>query len=163
MRQLTALDQQFLALEDSRHVGHVGGLAVLDPTTAPGGKLTLEDLQLLIAERLPLVPPFRWRLVQVPFDLDYDYWLDDEDYDLDFHVRELALPPGATDEKLAEQVARIFARPLDRTRPLWEIYLVHGLQDGRVAVLTKIPPRRDRRDVRSGDHGLPPRSQPGGA
>jgi WS/DGAT/MGAT family acyltransferase len=138
MRQLTALDQQFLALEDSRHVGHVGALAVLDPSTAPAGSLTLEDLQLLIAERLPLVPPFRWRLVTVPFDLDYGYWLDDPDFDLDFHVRELALPPGGADEKLAEQVARIFARPLDRARPLWEMYLIHGLQQGRVGVLSKI-------------------------
>lgn len=138
MRQLTALDQQFLALEDSRHVGHVGALAVLDPSTAPGGKLTLEDLQLLIAERLPLVPPFRWRLVTVPFDLDYGYWLDDPDFDIDFHVRELALPPGGADEKLAEQVARIFARPLDRRRPLWELYLIHGLQEGRVGVMSKI-------------------------
>jgi diacylglycerol O-acyltransferase / wax synthase len=138
VRQLTALDQQFLALEDSRHVGHVGALAVLDPSTAPGGTLTLEDLQLLIAERLPLVPPFRWRLSTVPFDLDYGYWIDDADFDLDFHVRELALPPGGADEKLAEQVARIFARPLDRARPLWEIYLIHGLADGRVAVMSKI-------------------------
>jgi WS/DGAT/MGAT family acyltransferase len=138
MRQLTALDQQFLALEDSRHVGHVGAMAILDPSTAPGGRVTLEDLQALIAERLPLVPPFRWRLAQVPFDLDYDYWVDDADFDLDFHVRELALPPGGTELKLAEQVARIFSRPLDRSRPLWEIYLVHGLPEGRVAVMTKI-------------------------
>jgi WS/DGAT/MGAT family acyltransferase len=138
MRQLTALDQQFLVLEDSRHVGHIGTLAVLDPSSAPGGRLTIEDLQLLIAERLPLVPPFRWRLVTVPFDLDYAYWLDDVNFDLDFHVRELALAPGAADEKLAEQVARIFARPLDRSRPLWELYLIHGLPDARVAVMTKI-------------------------
>jgi WS/DGAT/MGAT family acyltransferase len=138
MRQLTALDQQFLALEDSRHVGHVGALAILDPATAPGGRVTLEDLQALIAERLPLIPPFRWRLAEVPFDLDYDYWIDDADFDLDFHVRELALPPGGTELKLAEQVARIFSRPLDRSRPLWEVYLVHGLPDGRVAVMTKI-------------------------
>ena len=91
-----------------------------------------------MAERLPLVPPFRWRLVEVPLHLDYDYWIDDADFDLDFHVRELALPPGATELKLAEQVARIFSRPLDRSRPLWEIYLVHGLPKGRVAVMTKI-------------------------
>src|SRR5579884_441208 len=138
MRQLTALDQQFLALEDARHVGHVGALAVLDPSTAPRGELTLEDIQHLIAQRLPLIPPFRWRLAQVPFHLDYDYWLDDGDFDLDFHVRELALPPGAGDEKLGEQVARIFARPLDRSRPLWELYLIHNLEGGRVAMLTKI-------------------------
>jgi WS/DGAT/MGAT family acyltransferase len=138
MRQLTALDQQFLALEGPRHFGHVGGLAILDPSTAPGGDVTLADLQHLIAERLPLLPPFRWRLAEVPFKLDYDYWIDDPDFDLDFHVRELALPPDAGDEKLAEQVARIFGRPLDRARPLWELYLIHGLRDGRVAVMTKI-------------------------
>src|SRR5579875_752204 len=138
MRQLTALDQQFLALEDSRHVGHVGGLAVLDPSTAPGGEVTLLNLQSLIAERLPLVPPFRWRLARVPFDLDYDYWVDDPDFDLEFHVREIALAPPGTDEQLGEQVARIFARPLDRSRPLWELYLIHGLPQGRVAVMSKI-------------------------
>jgi diacylglycerol O-acyltransferase len=138
MRQLTALDQQFLALENTRNFGHVGALAVLDPSTAPGGTVTCPDLQHLIAERLPLVPPFRWRLAEVPFDLDYDYWIDDADFDLDFHVRELALPPGGGDEALGEQVARIFARPLDRSRPLWELYLIHGLPEGRVAVMTKI-------------------------
>jgi WS/DGAT/MGAT family acyltransferase len=116
----------------------VGTLAVLDPSTAPGGKVTLPDLQHLIAERLPLVPPFRWRLAEVPFDLDYDYWIDDADFDLDFHVRELALPPGAGDQELGDQVARIFARPLDRSRPLWELYLIHGLPEGRVGVMTKI-------------------------
>ena len=138
MRQLTALDQQFLALEDTRHVGHVGALAVLDPSTAPGGTVNCADLQALIAERLPLVPPFRWRLAEVPFDLDYDYWIDDAEFDLDFHVRELALPPGGGDRQLGEQVARIFARPLDRSRPVWELYLIHGLPEGRVAVMTKI-------------------------
>src|SRR5205807_8119198 len=138
MRQLTALDQQFLALEDTRHFGHVGALAVLDPSTAPGGEVTCPDLQALIAERLPLVPPFRWRLAEVPFDLDYDYWIDDADFDLDFHVREIALPPGGSDEALGEQVARIFARPLDRSRRLWELDLILGLQEGRVVVLAYV-------------------------
>ncbi len=64
MRQLTALDQQFLALENSRHVGHVGGLAILDTSTAPNGELTLLRLQGLIAERVRLVPPFRWKLAR---------------------------------------------------------------------------------------------------
>lgn len=138
MRQLTALDQQFLALEDSRHYGHVGALSIYDPSTAPGGELTLPRLQDLIAQRLPLVPPFRWRLAQVPFNLDYGYWVDDPDFDLEFHVRELALAPPGTDAQLAEQVARIYARPLDRARPLWELYLIHGLPEGRVAVMSKI-------------------------
>ncbi len=92
----------------------------------------------LIEERLPLLPPFRWRLKEVPLGLDYPYWIDDPDFDLEYHVRELALPPPPTDAKLAEQVARSFSRPLDRSRPLWELYLIHGLQGGQVALLTKI-------------------------
>jgi diacylglycerol O-acyltransferase len=138
MRQLTSLDAQFLAIENSRQSGHVGGFAILDPSTTETGELGLVDLQHLIAERLPLLPPLRWRLIEVPLGLDYPYWVDDTDFDLDFHVRELAIPPPATDAKIAEQIARIVARPLDRARPLWEIYLVHGLDGGRVGLLTKI-------------------------
>jgi WS/DGAT/MGAT family acyltransferase len=138
VRQLTALDQQFLALEHSRHYGHVGALSIYDPSSAESGELTLPRLQSLIAERLPLVPPFRWRLAEVPFNLDYGYWIDDPDFDLEFHVREIALAPPGTDAQLAEQVARIYARPLDRSRPLWELYLIHGLPRDRVAVMSKI-------------------------
>src|SRR3989440_672057 len=138
MRQLTGLDAQFLALETPRQTGHVGALAVLDPSTRPNGRLELADLHNMIAERLPLLPPFRWRLKQVPLGLDYPYWIDDPDFDLEYHVREIALAPPPTDAKLAEQVARIFARPLDRARPLWEAYLIHGLADGNVGLLTKI-------------------------
>jgi WS/DGAT/MGAT family acyltransferase len=138
VRQLTGLDAQFLALESPRQAGHVGGLAVLDPSTRPNGRLELADIHNMIAERLPLLPPFRWRLKSVPLGLDYPYWIDDPDFDLEYHVRELAIPPPPTEAKLADQVARIFSRPLDRSRPLWEVYLIHGLQDGDVAVLTKI-------------------------
>src|SRR5256886_10173477 len=133
MRQLTSLDAQFLALETPRQSGQVAGLAILDPSTAPGGKLDLADMQVLIAERLPLLPPLRWRLAEVPFGLDYPYWIDDPDFDLDFHIRELALPAPGSDEQLAEQVSRIVARPLDRARPLWELYLIHGLASGSTA------------------------------
>jgi diacylglycerol O-acyltransferase / wax synthase len=138
MRQLTSVDTQFLALETSRQTGHVGGLAILDPSTAPGGKLELEDMYRLMEERLPLLPPMRWRLVEVPFGLDYPYWVEDEDFDLDFHVRELALPSPGNRHQLAEQVARIMARPLDRARPLWELYLIHGVEGGFTGMLTKI-------------------------
>ena len=85
-----------------------------------------------------MLPPFRWRLREVPLALDYPYWIDDPDFDLEYHVRELALAPPPTDEKLATQVARISARPLDRARPLWELYLIHGLKNGHAALLTKI-------------------------
>jgi WS/DGAT/MGAT family acyltransferase len=138
LRQLTGLDAQFLALETPRQSGHVSLLSVLDPSTTKTGTLELTDLYRLLEERLPLLPPFRWRLRQIPFGLDYPYWIDDPDFDLEYHVRELALPPPPTHAKLAEQVARIASRPLDRARPLWELYLIHGLQDGRVGMLTKI-------------------------
>jgi diacylglycerol O-acyltransferase / wax synthase len=138
MRQLTSLDAQFLALETPRQAGHVGGVAILDPSTAPGGTLDCAGMKRLLEERLPLLPPFRWKLAEVPLGLDYPYWVDDQDFDLDFHVRELALPAPGSDEQLAEQVARIFARPLDRARPLWEPYVIHGLPHGHVAALTKI-------------------------
>jgi WS/DGAT/MGAT family acyltransferase len=138
MRQLTSLDAQFLALESARQTGHVGGLAVLDPSTAPGGTLSGADIQRLLEERLPALPPFRWKLAEVPLGLDFPYWIEDPDFDLHFHVRELALPPPGSDEQLAEQVARIMGRPLDRSRPLWELYLIHGLENECSAVLTKI-------------------------
>ncbi|HEX6461352.1 MAG TPA: wax ester/triacylglycerol synthase family O-acyltransferase [Thermoleophilaceae bacterium] len=138
MRQLTSLDAQFLAVETPRTYGHVGGLAVYDPRTAPGGRLEIADVCKLVSERLHMLPPFRWRLVQVPFGIDHPYWVEDPDFDLDFHIRESAIPPPGDDRSLGEVVSRIFARPLDRSRPLWELYLIHGLKDGRVAMLTKV-------------------------
>lgn len=138
MRQLTSLDAQFLAVEDGRTVGHVSALAVLDPSTAPGGELTLEAVQATVSERIHLLPPFRWRLRRVPFGLAHPYWADDTRFDVDFHVRELALPAPGTRKQLADQVARIAGRPLDRGRPLWELYVIQGLADGQVAMLTKI-------------------------
>jgi diacylglycerol O-acyltransferase len=138
MRQLTSLDSQFLALETPRQSGHIASVAILDTSTTPTGTLTLGDIQALIADRLPLLPPLRWRLQEVPLGLDYPYWVDDIDFDLDFHVRELGLPKPGSDEQLAEQVARIVSRPLDRAKPLWELYLISGLQSGHTAMLTKI-------------------------
>lgn len=138
MRQLTSLDAQFLAAEDGRTHGHVSALGIYDPTTAPGGALTLDAVRALVAERIALLGPFRWRLATVPLGLDHPYWVEDPNFDLDFHVRELALPAPGDDRQLAEQVARLHARPLDRARPLWELYLIHGLSRGRVAVMTKV-------------------------
>ena len=138
MQQLSSLDAQFLAIETPRQAGHVAGLAILDPSSAPGGELKLSDIEGLIAERLPLLPPLRRRLAEVPFNLDFPYWIDDPDFDLEYHLRELAIPAPCTDAKLADQVARVAARPLDRARPLWELYLIHGLSGGNVGMLTKI-------------------------
>lgn len=138
MRQLTSLDSQFLALETPRQSGHVASVAILDTSTTATATLTLADIQSLIADRLPLLPPLRWRLQEVPLGLDYPYWVDDIDFDLDFHVREIGLPAPGSDEQLAEQVARIVSRPLDRSKPLWELYLISGLEAGHIAMLTKI-------------------------
>ncbi|MBA2629633.1 MAG: wax ester/triacylglycerol synthase family O-acyltransferase [Thermoleophilaceae bacterium] len=138
MRQLTSLDAQFLALESPRQSGHVAGLAILDPALPGDRRLELADIRRLMKERLPLLPPMRWRLREVPLGLDYPYWVEDEHFDLDFHVRALALPAPGSPAQLADQVARITSRPLDRARPLWELYLIHGLEDGNIAMLTKI-------------------------
>src|SRR5437660_8020608 len=137
MRQLTSLDAQFLAIETPRAFGHVGGLAIYDPGSAPGGELTLRDVCHQISERIHLLPPFTQRLVTIPLGLDLPYWIEDPDFDIDFHVREIGLPPPGDHQQLAEQVARIMARPLDRSRPLWELYLIRGLEGGRDAILSK--------------------------
>src|SRR3954452_17958971 len=138
MQQLTSLDAQFLAIESPRTYGHVGSLAVYDPSTAPGGDITHADICRLLSERLHLLPPFTRKLVPVPFGLDHPYWIEDADFDLDFHVRDSAVAPPGNDRQLAHTVERIFARPLDRSRPLWELYVIHGLEGGRIGLLTKI-------------------------
>ena len=137
MQQLTGLDASFLALETANTTGHVGGLSVLDPSDAPE-PLTLARLTEVMAERLPLVPVLRRKLLNVPFGLDQPYWIDDADFDIEYHVREIALPRPGSDAQLDEQVSRLHARPLDRSRPLWEIYLITGLAKKRAAVYTKI-------------------------
>ena len=138
MRQLTSLDAQFLAMETPSMWGHVSGLAIMDPSSRPSGQLTVDDLCKMVSQRLHLLPPFRWRLVWVPFGLDHPYWIEDPNFDIDFHIRESAIPPPGDDHQLAETVSRIVSRPLDRRHPLWELYLIHGLKDGQVAMLTKI-------------------------
>src|SRR4051794_11820848 len=138
MRQLTSLDAQFLVLENARQTGHVGSLAIVDPATAPGGSFGYSELTALLAARAPQLPPLRWRLAEVPLGLDHPYWVEEAEIDLGYHVREMALASPGTDEQLGEQVARIVSRPLDRARPLWEIYVIEGLESGCVAVLTKI-------------------------
>ena len=137
MRQLTGLDASFLALETRTSSGHVGGVCLLDPRQAPR-PLDLAALRDLFAERVGLVPILRQRLLEVPLGLDQPYWVDDEDFDLEFHVREVALPRPGSDAQLTEQVSRLHSRPLDRTRPLWETYLISGLARKRMAVYTKI-------------------------
>jgi len=145
MRQLSALDAQFLNVESPTTFGHVGSLIVLDPSTAvmtaeagAGEPWGMESVRQVLEPRMHLARPFRQRLVEVPLALGRPYWVDDPDFDIEFHLRELALPAPGTHEQLGEQVARIHARPLDRTRPLWEAYVITGLEGGRSAFYSKI-------------------------
>ncbi|MBK5115968.1 MAG: wax ester/triacylglycerol synthase family O-acyltransferase [Thermoleophilia bacterium] len=138
LRQLSSLDAQFLAIESQTHYGHVGGLVIVDPSTLESGRLTLEDLSARLSQRLHMLPVMRWKLAEVPLGLDRPYWIEDPDFDLEYHMREIALPPPGDDHRLAEQVCRISSRHLDRSRPLWELYLIQGLEGGRAGVLTKM-------------------------
>jgi diacylglycerol O-acyltransferase / wax synthase len=137
MQQLSGLDASFLAMETANTTGHVGGLSVLDPSDAPT-PLNLARLTEVMAERLPLVPVLRQKLLEVPLGLDQPYWVDDPHFDIEYHVREIALPRPGSDAQLNEQVSRLHARPLDRSKPLWELYLITGLAKKRAAVYTKI-------------------------
>lgn len=140
MEQLSGLDGQFLAMEAGSVYGHVGSVCIIDAKVTQGveSPLTLEHLTRFIESRLPLVPLFRRRLVTVPLGLDHPYWIDDPDFDIEFHIRELALPAPGSDRQLSEQVARLHAHALDRSRPLWELYLITGLRGARAAIYSKI-------------------------
>ncbi|MEW9529743.1 wax ester/triacylglycerol synthase family O-acyltransferase [Microbispora sp. NPDC049125] len=138
MRQLTALDAQFLSVESATTAAHVAGIAILDPATAPSGTVTRRCLVALLRERLHLAPVLRMRLADVPFGLDRPYWIDDAGFDPGDHVFETTLPAPGDDRLLAAHVARIHARRLDRGRPLWEAHLIHGLAGGRIALYTKV-------------------------
>lgn len=138
MRQLNGIDASFLNLETPTTFGHVSSVTIYDPTDAPGGA-GLEATKEIILERIDQLTPFRRRLVEVPLGLDLPYWIEDPDFDIDFHVRHHAVPPPGTPQQLAEAVSRIIARPLDRTRPLWELYVIEGVDNGRlIAQLTKV-------------------------
>jgi len=135
MRQLTALDTQFLNVESATTAAHVAGLAVLDPA---GGRLNRQALAELLLARVHLSPALSLRVAEVPFGLDRPYWAHDPDFDLGNHLFERTLPaPGGTRE-LADAVADIHGRRLDRAHPLWEMHLIDGLGDGMVAVYTKV-------------------------
>ena len=137
MRQLTGVDSTFLHMENARTYGHVNGVVVLDPTTADG-PINADTIRDYIADRIHLLDPLRWRLVEVPLGIDRPYWVDDPDLDLNFHVRGIALPAPGNDQQLADQVARLAARHLDRAKPLWEVYVIEGLEGGKVAIMTKL-------------------------
>ena len=136
MQRLTGLDATFLYMETPSMHMHVASTAVFDPSTVPGG-YSFEKVKELVGSRLHLLPPFRRRLVTVPFELHHPLWIEDPDFDLDYHVRRAALPSPGGAEELAEFAADVFGRALDRDHPLWEMYVVEGLEGGKIATVTK--------------------------
>jgi WS/DGAT/MGAT family acyltransferase len=144
MEQLSGLDASFLYFETSNAPTHIGSFAVYDQSTAPGGRVTFTGILSNVERRLHLARCFRQKLVQVPFDLDHPYWVEDDEFDLEFHVRHIALPHPGDWRQLCIQVARIHARPLDLSKPLWEMYVIEGLDNvegvpkGSFCVLTKV-------------------------
>ncbi|HEX7459573.1 MAG TPA: wax ester/triacylglycerol synthase domain-containing protein, partial [Acidimicrobiales bacterium] len=126
MARLTGLDGAFLALESPTTHLHVMGTMVFDPTGVPGG-LDFRRIRSLVDERVPLVAPFRMRMVGVPFGLQHPTLVEDPAFDLDYHVRRASVPAPGGPEELAELVGDLAARPLDRNRPLWEFHVIEGL------------------------------------
>lgn len=139
MSQLTAVDANFLNVETSTTHAHIAGLGIVDPATCPGGRLTAEAAVRLVRERAHLAArPLRQRLAGVPLGIDRPYWADDPTFDPAQHIFEVGLPAPGDDVQLAEAVAMLHERPLDRGRPLWEMAIIHGLAEGRTAVYVKV-------------------------
>jgi WS/DGAT/MGAT family acyltransferase len=134
MDRLDAIDAAIWFAEDAVTPRNVGGVAIFRP---PAGGFDHESLVRLIRNRIAHVPRYRQRLREVPWGLSRPVWVDDSTFDVTFHVRRSALPNPGTRAQLDELVARLMARPLDRARPLWEMYLIEGLEDGCFAVVTK--------------------------
>ena len=144
MQQLTGMDSIFLATERLGIPQHLGVVTIYDQSTAPGGKLRFKDILKVFEQRAHLSPIFRRKLVEVPYGLDQPYWIEDDHFDPEFHVRHVALPKPGDWRQLCILTARIYARPLDLSRPLWEAYVIEGLNKvagvppGSFALLTKL-------------------------
>lgn len=136
MERLAGFDAAFLALESATNHMHVASLLVVDASGVDGG-WSVAAVRDLLRRRLSVVAPFRRRLLRVPLGINHPLWTDVADVDLGFHVRRAALPSPGGPRELADVVADLMGRPLDRTRPLWELHVVEGLEDGRVAVMIK--------------------------
>lgn len=144
MKQLGILDSAFINLEQTNTPQHVGGMGIYDQSTAPGGFVRFKDVISNFERRLGSNPLFRTRLIEVPGGLDRPYWVKDANFDVEFHLRHIALPEPGDWRQLCIQVARLHSRPLDMSRPLWEAYIIEGLDNipnlpkGCFAVYTKM-------------------------
>ena len=134
VQRLAGSDAGFLFIESPEQTSVCVDVALLTPPGDGAPPLTLVDLRRRVAERLPLLPAWRWRLAEVPLGLHHPVWIDDPDFDLDYHLRQVTLPePG--DDALDELLAEIEPQLLDLRHPLWQLILVHGLGDGRQALI----------------------------
>jgi WS/DGAT/MGAT family acyltransferase len=144
MQQVSGLDATFLFLETQNAPMHIGSVGIFDPSTAPDGIVRFKRIIQTVEERAHLAPYLRQRLVEVPFNADFPYWVRDESFDPEFHIRHIALPKPGDWRQLCIQVARLQARALDRSRPLWELYIIEGLDNvegippGCFAMVTKL-------------------------
>jgi WS/DGAT/MGAT family acyltransferase len=143
MRQLTAQDAAFLYLESQGAHLHLTALYIYDQSTAPGGLVRHKDILKYVESRLHTSPVFRQKLVSLPLSVDYPYWVDDDQFDLEFHIRHIALPEPRDWRQLCILVARSHSRRLDLSRPPWEMYVVEGLDNikgipkGAFAIIAK--------------------------
>lgn len=135
MKQLTGMDASFLYFETAHAPMHIGSFMIYDPSTAPGGFVRFKDILGNIGDRLHLSRAFRQKLVTVPMNLDHPYWVEDDAFDLEFHVRHIALPKPGDWRQLCIQAARLHSRPLDMSKPPWEMYIIEGLDN-----VEEVPP-----------------------
>lgn len=143
MQRLSGLDASFLYLETSSQPMHVCSIIELDTSTVPGG-YTFERLRDALVRRIRAIPPFREKLADSPLNLDHPVWVDDEDFDVDRHLHRIAVPAPGGRAELSQICGHIAQTPLDRRRPLWEMWVIEGVagtdchRDGRLAVMTKV-------------------------
>jgi WS/DGAT/MGAT family acyltransferase len=137
MKSLGGLDASFLYMETPQTPMHVAGLSIVELPKGFHGNF-YEVYKRHLAARLHLFPVLMKKIVPVPWDIDHPIWIDDEELDIDYHIRNLGLPKPGTMQQLEELVGRLHSNFLDRSRPLWEFYVIDGLADGRVAIYTKI-------------------------
>jgi len=140
VERLSGLDASFLAMETETMRLHVSAVMVFEPTAASahGSALSFDRVRQVVGERLHLVAPLRRRAVPVPFGLHHPVWIEDPDFDLDYHVRRASLPAPGGPHELSAFVGEVAGRPLDLDRPLWEMHVVEGLESGHFAIVTKL-------------------------
>jgi diacylglycerol O-acyltransferase / wax synthase len=136
-QKLSPLDASFLHLETPSTHMHIGGVAVFERGPLGSGAKLYKALVRAIEPRLELMPRYRQKLAFVPLSLDVPVWVEDEEFDIGQHIHHAHLPAPGGDGELADFIARVFSRQLDRRRPLWELYIVEGLKGGRWALMTK--------------------------